>query len=135
MLIPKLIIVSLDKQVGSGRVVPCAPCWTLGLHGRHFGREAWVQKTSSHERATSSPLLAARPHGLAQPSLIKWYFPHTKEASGLILNRPTPPSFFPAREHNERGPCLNPKVGYHSNLVIPADQSLFNANQDNRSAL
>lgn len=136
MIIPKLVIISLGKQARLGCVVPCAPRWSLGLHKRRLGpgREARVQKTASPERAARSPLLSAGPRGSTQPSLIKWYFPHTKAASDLILGQPTPPSFFPAREHNERGPCLNPKVGYHGNLIIHADQSLFNANQDNRSA-
>lgn len=131
MIIPKLVIISLGKQ---GQIGVCASLVT-GPPQKRPRREARVQKTASPERAACSPLLIAGPRDSTQPSLIKWYFPHTKAASGLILSQLTPPSFFPAREHNERGPCLNPKVGYHSNLIIHADQSLFNANQDNRSAL
>lgn len=133
MIIPKLVIISLGKQARLGCVIPCAPCWSLGHHKGRLG--PGYRRPLPLKEQPAPPLLTVGPRGSTQPSLIKWYFPHTKAASDLILSQLTPPSFFPAREHNERGPCLNPKVGYHSNLIIHADQSLFNANQENRSAL
>ena len=104
---------------------------------RDHGTEGWPprQRASPPSAPLLTLALSTGPRGLRQPSLIKWYFPHTKEASALIPRQPTPNSCFTAREHNEHGPCFNPKVGYHCNLVIHADQSLFNANQDNRSPL
>lgn len=130
MIIPNLVIISLGKQAKSGCV---CPYWSLGLHKGGGGLKNGRLLPLKEQPAL--PFLISEPHGSTQPSLIKWYFPHTKAASDLIPSQLTPPSFFPAREHNERGPCPNPKVGYHSNLIIHADQSLFDANQDNRSAL
>lgn len=139
MIIPKLVIISLGKQARLGCVIPCAPHWLLGLHKRGWGleeRPGYRRLLPLKEQPAPPPTISLLdPAARHRPCLIKWYFPHTKAASDLIFSTPTPPSFFPAREYNERGPCLNPKVGYHRNLIIHADQSLFNANQDNRSAL
>ena len=150
MDIPKWAIISLGKQGPCGVCRPVCALLVTGPSQRTpwLGRETMAQKAGLRQRAAPPPppphpplaplltlTLSTGPRGLRQPSLIKWYFPHTKEASALIPRQPTPNSCFTAREHNERGPCFNPKVGYHGNLVIHADQSLFNANQDNRSPL
>lgn len=39
MIIPKLVIISLGKQARLGCVIPCAPCWSLGLHKGGWGLE------------------------------------------------------------------------------------------------
>lgn len=132
VIIPKLAIISLGKQARSG-CVSLAAQWAP-LHKRGGADSPPDEK---EEVPRPAPAFSWRePRHWIRPSLIKWYFPHTKAASGLIPGRLTPLLSSP-----RRGSTMSPdlvliqKVGYHGNLIIRTDQSLFNANQDTGSAL